>query len=193
MKYVELVRKSFGKQSVFSMQSLRTLLAKKGISKGYSNLLVHNLLKKGELHKIAKGIYSFQSDPMIAGFAFSPFYYGLQEALSLRNLWEQETNPIVLTPKKVRTGTREILGSNVLVRHIGRKMFFGFELIKYYDTWIPVSDPEKTLIDFVYFNEPLSKEALQEIKAKISAPKLEQYLKKCGKKTRQKTKKIIQG
>jgi predicted transcriptional regulator of viral defense system len=147
-KYAKLVREHFKGQPVFSLSSLRVFLAKKGPSKNYSNLLVHNLLRRGEIQRIAKGVYSFQSDASVAGFAFSPFYYGLQEALSLRNLWEQETNPVIITPKKVRPGVRRIMGSNVLVRRIKRKMFFGFDLIKHYDFWIPVSDAEKTIIDF---------------------------------------------
>lgn len=191
MKHVGLVRKWLKRQPVFSIKDLRVLLAKNRISKPYSNLLVHNMLKSGELHRIAKGVYSFQSDAMVSGFAFSPFYYGLQEALSLRNLWEQETNPVIITPKKIRPGLRQIMGSNVLVRRISRKMFFGFDLVKYYDFWLPVSDAEKTLIDFVYFKEHLPKEALEELAAKINKKKLGQYLKKCNSKTSDKVKKLI--
>lgn len=193
MKYINLVREHFKEQPVFSLSGLRVLLAKEGIGRNYSSLLVHNLLKKGEIHRITRGFYSFQDDVSVAGFAFSPFYYGLQDALSLRNLWEQETNPVIITPKKVRTGPREIMGSNVLVRRINRKMFFGFDLVKYYDFWLPVSDSEKTLIDFVYFREPLPKEALKEIKQKIETKKLNQYLTRCPLPTRKKVKKILAG
>ncbi len=180
MKYVNLVRQHFREQPVFSIADMRRFLAKKGISKSYSTLLAHNLLGQGEINRIAKGVYSFHSDPMVSGFAFPPFYYGLQEALSLRNLWEQETNPVIITPLKVRPGLRKIMGSNVLVRRIGRKMFFGFDLLKYYDLWLPVSDAEKTLIDFVYFKEHLPKETLQELKAKTNKKRLAGYLKKCS-------------
>ena len=179
MKYIHSVREHFKGKPIFSIKDLRNFLRKKGISKNYSYLLIHNLLKKKEIHRINKGFYSFQNDLSIAGFAFSPFYYGLQDALSLRNLWEQETNPVIITPKKVRTGTRSIMGSNVLVKHIGRKMFFGFDLIKHYNFWLPVSDIEKTLIDFYYFNESLPKDALKEIRQKTSKKKLLNYLKKC--------------
>lgn len=191
MKYTQLVKQHFAKEPVFSLKSLRTFLAKKGISKGYPQLLVHNMEKKGEIQRIARGIYTFQTDLEVAGFAFSPFYYGLQEALSLRNLWEQETNPVVITPRKVRLGMREIMGSNVLVRRISRKVFFGFELMKHYDYWLPVSDYEKTLIDFAYFNEYLPKEALQNLKEKIDKKKLQKYLKRVPKVTREKVKELI--
>jgi hypothetical protein len=58
-------------------------------------------------------------------------------------------------------------------------MFFGFEMIKYFDHWIPVSDVEKTFIDFVYFKEPLQEEVLAEIRKRIDRKKLDGYLKKC--------------
>ena len=179
MKYVNLVREHFGNHPLFSFRDLGIFLSKQGISKNYAFLLVHNLLKKGEIHRLTKGFYTFQNDVSVAGFAFSPFYYGLQNALSLRNLWEQETNPVILTPRKVRTGLRQVMDSNVLVRRIQRKMFFGFDLVKYYDFWLPVSDAEKTLIDFVYFKEPLPEDALSELKKKIRQKTLKSYLKKC--------------
>jgi predicted transcriptional regulator of viral defense system len=188
MKYIQLVRQNFVKQPVFSITELRRFLAKKGISNSYSALLVHNLLQKGEISRIAKGVYSFQKDILVSGFAFSPFYYGLQEALSLRNLWEQETNPVIITPKKFKPGLRQIMGANVLVRRINRKMFFGFDFIKYYNMWIPVSDAEKTLIDFFYFKEDLPSDAILEIKEKIDEKKLRAYLQRVSPKLAKKVK-----
>ncbi|MCX6799515.1 MAG: hypothetical protein NTW59_05480 [Candidatus Diapherotrites archaeon] len=142
--------------------------------------------------RVARGFYSFQTDPALAGFAFSPFYYGLQEALSLRNLWEQETNPVIITPKKVRPGLRSSMGANIVVRRISRKMFFGFGMVKYYDFWLPVSDPEKTLIDFAYFRERLPEEALREIKKSLDKKKLRGYLKKTPFLTRKKVEKMLE-
>jgi len=115
----------------------------------------------------------------------------LQEALSLRNLWEQETNPVIVTPRKVRPGLRQIMGSNVLVRRIDRAMFFGFDLIKYYDLWLPVSDAEKTLIDFIYFKEHLPKPAFEELMARIDKKKLDSYLKKCNPRTRKQVREFL--
>ena len=115
---------------------------------------------------------------MVSGFAFSPFYYGLQEALSLRNIWEQETNPVIITTRKARTGLREIMGANVVVKRIPKSLFFGFETLKYYDLYIPVSTPEKILIDFIYFKEPLTKETMKELKKHINKKTLDSYLKK---------------
>lgn len=176
MNRVKKIKSEFEKRSTFTIRDLWRFLGK-DISKGYLYLLIHNLLASGEMKRIAKGVYTFKDELELVGFGFAPFYYGLQEALSLRNMWEQETVPVILTTKKVRPGLRKFSGNNYLVRHINRKMFFGFEMIKYHDFWIPVSDPEKTLIDFIYFKEPIQKEVLKEMK--IRKDILKQYLKRC--------------
>ena len=178
-KYVNEVREHFKTAPAFTITDLRVFLGKKGIGKEYLYLLVHNLQVPGELKRISRGVYTFRADAQVVGFGFSPFYYGLQEALSLRNLWEQETNPVVITPRNVRNGLRQFQGANYVVRRINRRMFFGFDTIRYGDFWIPVSDIEKTLMDFVYFRQPLSAETIAEIKPRLDRQKLEGYLKRC--------------
>ncbi|MHA1853248.1 MAG: type IV toxin-antitoxin system AbiEi family antitoxin domain-containing protein [Candidatus Heimdallarchaeaceae archaeon] len=122
-------------------------------NKNYTYLILHNLLKRGEIKRITKSWYSWQDDPTLTVFCFKPAYIGLQEALSIYNLWEQETNVVIITPRKVRSGIREFFGTNIIIHRISPKYFFGFDYLKYGDFFIPVSDIEKTLIDLVYFNE----------------------------------------
>ncbi|HIH22497.1 TPA: hypothetical protein HA238_02110 [Candidatus Micrarchaeota archaeon] len=173
MTYTKKALGHFGNLPAFTITDLRVFL--KGIKPRYLNLLIHNLRSKHGLRRIVKGVYTFKEEMQVVGFGFRPFYYGLQDALSLRGLWEQETNPVVITPRKMRSGMRHFIGGNYLVRHISRRMFFGFEMIKYYDFWIPVSDNEKTLIDLIYFKEPVPGELFQNINKK----KLRIYLKRC--------------
>jgi len=178
VKYIKPVREHFRKFPVFTIQDIKVFLSQYRVNGPYIHTLVHHLREKGELKRIGRGVYSFREEAEIVGFAFSPFYYGLQEALSLRGLWEQETNPVVITCRRVRPGLRTILGANVLVRKIERKMFFGYGMVRYYDLWLPVSDVEKTLIDFVYFREPLAPEVLREMKKRIRKKLLDAYLRK---------------
>jgi len=191
MKYLKEVRERFGKAAAFTISDLSIILKPRGISKAYLHLLVHNLLAKGEIRKITRGIYTFRDDAEVVGFGFRPFYYGLQEALSLRGLWEQESNPVVITPRKVRAGSRVFAGANFVVRRISRSMFFGFDMLRYNDFWIPVSDVEKTLIDLVYFDEPLDKETLKEIKSRLDKKILDGYLKRCPQWHRKQVLKLI--
>lgn len=193
MKYVAEVRKRFSSAPAFTLTDLRVFLAEMGISAGYLHLLVHHFLSRGEARRIARGVYTFRDDAQVAGFGFRPFYYGLQDALSLRNLWEQETNPVVITPRKVRAGMRKFEGSNYVVRRISRSMFFGHKMEKYSDFWIPVSDVEKTLIDFAYFKEPLEKEALKEIGKRADERVLAGYLLRCPKWVKKRVGKMLEG
>lgn len=191
MKYVRELREHFREAPAFTLLDLKVFLKAKGISEGYLHVLVHNLLARGELKRIARGVFTFRDDAQVAGFGFTPFYYGLQDALSLRNLWEQESNPVVITPRKVRGGVREFLGRNYLVRRISPAMFFGFEMLRYADFWIPVSDAEKTLIDFAYFKEPLSGEALEGLRKRIDRKKLADYLKRCPRRVKTRMQKLL--
>jgi len=186
MKYLKKFREHFSKWPSFTSRDAMLFLSQMGASKGYSWLLLINLTKKGEIRKLKRGVYTFGTDPMLAGFAFSPSYHGLQDALSVLDLWDQETNTVIITPRKVRAGMREMLGGKVLVRKISRKMFFGFSTIKYFDYWIQVSDVEKTLIDFVYYREALQPQVLEEIKKRIDRNKLSGYLQRCPLKLRKK-------
>ncbi len=193
MKYIKEFVGHFGKRDFFSIRDCRVFLKQKKISKAYFSYLIHYLLKKSVIKRIARGYYTFQDDPIVAGFAFSPFYYGLQEALSMHGLWEQETNPVIITTKKARTGLRQVLQGNVLVRRIGKKMFFGFNMMNHCGKWVPVSDIEKTFIDIVYFNEKIPAEAMLEIKKVLRRKVLDEYLAKTKPRLRERIKKILGG
>ena len=186
MTYENRLRDVYKEEYKFTKKDASKLFSKDKISNEYLDQLLHNLVKQNKIIRITNGSYTFKKDLMVSGFAYSPFYYGLQEALSLRNLHEQETNPIIITTNKIKPGIKTIQGSNVLLRRIDCKYFFGFDFIKYYDMEIPVSDYEKTLIDFVYYNEPLSKEVINDLKKKIDKKKLEKYLSRYPEKIRYK-------
>jgi predicted transcriptional regulator of viral defense system len=176
MKYMKLFRQKFREYPVFSIKDAKLFLEKMDSTRTYTYTVIHNLLESEEIKKITRGMYTFHEDIAVVGFAFSPFYYGLQDALSWRNIWEQEVAPVVVTPRKVRTGLRSFLGRNYLVRHIQRGMFFGLDSIRQDPYWIPVSDPEKTLIDFVYYNERIPEPALKELIDIVRIGVLNDYL-----------------
>ncbi len=192
MTVAEQVREHFAGKPAFTAREVRLFLSGKGVGKGYADLLLHNLLKRG-LRRIAAGVYTFREEMQLVGFAFQPCYYGLQDALSLRNASEQETNPVVVTPRRVRVGVRRFLGNNYVVKRISRKMFFGFEPVKYGDFWVNASDLEKTLIDFVYFRQPLSDETLAELAPRLDRVKLSGYLLKCSARVRKRVEKLLEG
>ncbi len=180
MKYMDFVRQTFNSADfpIFSIRDLKIGLSERKISTKYLYTLVHGLLRKKEIIRITRGIYTFHDDAFVVGFAFEPFYYGLECALSLRDLSTQGANPIVITARKVRVGVRTFKNRNYRIRKINGNLFFGYELLKYGKFWIPVSDVEKTAIDLVYFGYGIREELLEGIHKNIDIGKLNRYLKK---------------
>ncbi|MGC8533768.1 MAG: type IV toxin-antitoxin system AbiEi family antitoxin domain-containing protein [Candidatus Parvarchaeum sp.] len=192
IKYRKEFLEHFKDRDYFSAKDAELFLTQKGASKDYARLTLHKLEKKGEIKRLKRGYYSFSDNLDTIGFIFEPFYYGLQEALSLHGLWNQQTNPVVITTRKVRTGIRSVLGRNILIRHIQRKMFFGYEAKRVGNNFLPVSDLEKTLIDFVYFKAAIPKDVLEEMKKRIDKEKLQRYLDKLDKSLRIKVNNFLQ-
>jgi hypothetical protein len=176
MKYLKEFRSYFKSKPAFTAREAKLFFLNRKDSSDYYKLVIHNMLSRKEIFRITKGTYTFQGEAQMVGFGFVPFYYGLEDALSLRNLWEQETNSVVITPRKVRAGMRKFEGRNFVVRRIDRKMFFGYTFVAYGDFYIPVSDIEKTFIDFVYYKINLPSELMFTILSKSSKRIMRQYL-----------------
>lgn len=177
MKYIREFRERFSTKELFSIRDVKLFLAEKGAPATYTSVFLSHLLKRNEIVRLTKGKYSFSRTIDFIEKAIFPSYHGLQDALSLHGLWGQQTIPIIITPRKIRSGERVLGGAKVIVRRISRKMFFGHESIAHLGSWTEVSDFEKTLIDFVYYNEPLDKEVLGKLKKRLDREKLRQYLK----------------
>lgn len=178
IRYIQDIRSFFKKSIVVDINSLKRFIQKQNGNEEYIHLIINNMVKKGEIKRITRGYYSYNDDPVLSVFCFKPSYTGLQSALSIHNLWEQETIPIIITTKKVRQGVREINGANIMLRRISPKYFFGIGYIKENSFYIPVSDIEKTFIDMVYYKQNIDKSLIKIFKRKINKKKLEIYIKK---------------
>ncbi len=187
IKHITKIKNLIKEMTVFRASDIERITQ----DKNYTHLLLHNLMKKKEIFRIKKGWYSTIENPVLSVFCFRPAYLGLQSALSLHNIWEQETNPVIMTNKKVRRGVREIFGNNVIIRHIPPKYFFGFDFIDSEDYSLPVSDLEKTLIDLLYFKQKTDKELLEILKRKTDKKKIELYLKEYPTEFRRKIERIM--
>ncbi|MEM5811916.1 MAG: hypothetical protein QXG91_04235 [Candidatus Aenigmatarchaeota archaeon] len=185
--HLDKIREFIEKTPVFRAVDIELLTG----NKEYAHLILHKLEKRGEIKRILKGWYSTFSDPTISVFCFKPAYIGLQEALSLHALWEQETSTVIVTIRKVRIGIRNIFGTNVVLHRINKKYFFGFDFMKYENFFIPVSDVEKTLIDLVYFKELPPKYVLTKMSKELNKRKLKEYLKRYPYWVKKKLEKIV--
>ena len=178
MKYVKQFLAYFNGFPTFTARDARLFLNRSGANIDYYRIFMHNIVKSGRAFAIRKGHYSLHDDPMIAGFAFSPFYYGLETALTHYKLWDYMTPLTIITVQRVSSASKEILGRNVSIRRIARKNLFGYSMIEYKDgIYVPISDIEKTLIDSVYFNAGFNREVYRALASRIDRKRLQGYLK----------------
>jgi len=184
-KYLEAINEIFRKSPVVSFSSIQRIVKNKKNTQ-YTKQLIRNLLKQRKIKKLTKGFYTSHDEVSLLVFCFKPAYLGLQDALSFHNLWEQETIPVIITTKKIRSGIRKVFDLNVLIRRIDKKYLFGFEYFKEGNFYFPYSDLEKTFIDLVYFRQPMDKEVINNFKEKINRKKLDSYLKKYPKRFKEK-------
>ena len=175
-KHLRQVRELFKKSPVVKADSISRIINNKNGNKTYVKQLVHRLVTNGEIKRLAKGYYSIHNENSLVVFCFGRSYLGLQDALSLHGLWEQETIPVIITASSARQGIRTVMGTNILIHRINPKYFFGFD---YYDQgfYLPYSDIEKTLIDMVYYRQQLDSDVRKRILKLINKKKLDTYLK----------------
>ena len=180
MKYVSEFRKYFAKEKTFSFNDALMLLRHLGSSDAYAKLFVHQMIKKGEVKRVGKGIYTFSNDDAIVGFAFSPFYYGLEHALTIRKLWTQVSDPVIITKAGAKPGVRQAMGRRIIVHRIASGAFFGYEYLKYSGIFVPVSNLEKTLVDFVYYGIGIGNGEIRKLVRQADRKRLISYSKKMG-------------
>ena len=190
-KHLKDVENLFKKSLVVNAKSIKAIVNKKRNIKQYAKQLIRNLILKGKIKRITQGFYTSRDDISLAVFCFKPSYLGLQDALSFHNLWEQETIPIIITSRKIRSGIRTVNTGNVLIRRIAKKYLFGFDYYPQQGIAAPYSDIEKTLIDMIYFKERMNREVLHVINQKIDRKKLKSYLKFYPKRIQKRVFKLI--
>ncbi len=179
MTIVKEIKSRFADYPVFTYRDVKLYL---GAAHSQANLvrILSYMKSNGMIYSPRKGIYTFKNDDMVSGFSYSPFYYGLLSALSIRELWTQNSRPDIITMRKVRTSKTHVFGSTertIFVHHIPAKYFFGFDIMKYGGMNMPVSDPEKTLIDLFYYRIRLPIQNYARLLRAVHMKKLRAYLK----------------
>jgi predicted transcriptional regulator of viral defense system len=178
MKHIKAFLEYFRAFPAFSARDAKLFLRKSGAGSDYYKIFMHNMVKSGKAFSVGRGHYTLHDDPMMAGFVFSPFYYGMETALTHYKLWDYMTPISIVTTNRVRKGSIELLGRNASVRRIQKKKFWGYSMVHYKDNlYIPMADIEKTLIDSVYFHSRFDKEVYAKMAKRIDKKRLARYLK----------------
>ncbi len=169
----------FSDYTVFTYRDVYLYASKRKIKPSNLIRLLSYWNKSGKIYRISKGVYTTKKEDSLTGFAFQPFYYGLLYALTIKELWTQNAKPEIITLKRVRQSTVPIFGSatnTIRLHHAHPRHFFGFEMVKYGNFEIPVSDNEKTLIDLFYYKIRLPIQNYSQILVAINIKKLNKYL-----------------
>lgn len=146
--------------------------------------------KKDYIRKITNNYYILSDSTIddtllkvIANRIYAPSYIGLESALSYYALIPEAVfKTISITTRKTKSLRTDIAFFDF--RTIHRGFFWGYTLKNRNDHPFLISDPEKTILDYLYFNPHLATEADfmelrlngEEIRRLIDIPKLKAYL-----------------
>ncbi len=172
----------------FTFNDVRMVLVDRhrNISDKTIQVTISRMVKNHKIYAITKGVFSLQRRDELAGFAFSPFYYGGLAALMIRDLIDDQVKMEIMTTRAVKRSLLAIYdrSSMVVLHHIPKRYYFGFQNVKYGDIVVPVSDPEKTLIDLIYYRSGLAVQNYDGLLRALDIGRLDAYLKRYDNRTR---------
>jgi predicted transcriptional regulator of viral defense system len=149
MKYIEL--KKALRSAIFSRQDLRMLGGR------FYNWQISYWQKKGLIVKIKNGLYAFSDNAHsiqpeeIAPLIYSPSYISLEKALSVYGLIPEMTYAVTCVTPKATRRFRNTWGV-FSYRHVKPSLFFGYHEAGSKMNLYLIADPEKALLDYLYFN-----------------------------------------
>lgn len=117
--------------------------------------------KKGYIRKIINNWYVFSDIEiddimlrMIANRIYAPSYIGLESALVYYELIPEAAFQITsITTRKTKLFKTSI--TQFKYRDLDKRLFFGYDLIKSDNQSFFISNPEKTILDYLYLNPHL--------------------------------------
>jgi len=124
-----------------------------------------NWVDKNYLIKLKNGLYTFRGNveklkcEQISFYLYQPSYISLEKALSHYGLIpEMVYNCTSVTPKITRTFRNEL--GVFIFKHIKKELFFGYQQQCDNNDELPylMAEPEKALLDYLYFNLPQLKD-----------------------------------
>jgi len=148
--------------------------------------IIFRLKKKGILSAIKKGLYVFsplESGPagrninefLIASALFPEgnYYVGYSTMYNYYGFTDQIYQTIFILNTTTQA-TREINGMQFKILRVPAKRMYGYEKIKLNDAEVIVSDKEKTLLDMIYFPNPVGglKNAFEILEKQLTGKKI---------------------
>jgi predicted transcriptional regulator of viral defense system len=164
MKFVELKSK-LSKNELIDVKNVTNLFGP------IDRRRLYEWQKKGYIKKVTSNFYVFSdaeiNDPFIrmtSNRIYTPSYIGLESALSFYGLIPEAVFQITsVTSRKTRAILTEISDFNY--RSIHKRLFWGYRLNTDTPNNFFISDPEKTILDYLYLNPHLDNtDSLKELR-----------------------------
>jgi len=131
---------------VFGLQQLANLDL---LPLGYARVYASRLIKKGFARRIIEGVVSLTDDPLIiATQLLEPSYISFTTALYVRGLIQQAPALVECVTTKKSFKLHE---PRIEYHRIVPQLYFGYERIERFGSYIWVATPEKAILDVVYF------------------------------------------
>lgn len=137
--------------TLFSLEEFRRNF---GVSYQAAAKFLEKYTKKKFFVRFKKGIYVVAEERpplfVIANRLYSPSYISLESALSFYNMIPEVVYSVTSVTTKP---TREFStgGIDFTYSHIKKEYFTGYTPIEYRGTTVLIAEPEKTLVDYLYF------------------------------------------
>jgi len=163
-------------KSWFSFADIRKIT---GLDDKSLAVTLSRMMKRGELTKIARGIYATDLTKIdweqFAVEKYPPSYISFESALAQYNILSQQ--PVSLTLASTnRSKKTKMLENMIIYRHIQPKIFWGYSK----EDNILIADPEKAFLDLAYLSlNGYAKFDLEEMNLNLlDRQKIKAYLKK---------------
>jgi len=135
-----------------------------GVPRGSVKVYADRLVKKGFAQRVIEGTIALTSDPfVIATQLVEPSYVSLTSAFYLHGLIKQVPSLVECITTR---NTRRFEDLEVRYHRIHPSLFFGYERVEKGGSYVFVANPEKALLDMIYFGSlysHLSDEVLEHL------------------------------
>lgn len=132
---------------VFDLQQLANLDL---IPPSYARVYASRLVKKGFARRVVEGVISLTDDPFIlATQLIEPSYVSFNSALYLKGVVQQI--PVSVIECVTTKNSFKLSEPRIEYHRIVPELYFSYERIERYGSYVWVATPEKAVLDMVYF------------------------------------------
>lgn len=115
--------------------------------------------KKGKIHRLKRGMYTLNDEErkaslppfLISNILYAPSYVSLEVALSFWNLIPEAVYGVTAVTTK-KTVTFKNTYGNFFYQTLHKRRFFGYLSVKEKEVTFLVAEPEKAILDKIYFD-----------------------------------------